>query len=135
LSDTGVIGLGLYVGAILISMIAAGRVYWRARNRASRYVGMLAVISFPVAMVCMAFDNVLNYALPAGQYPLAFTGVALGLAKSAAARQVPLAATRDTAPIAEQRDRPPVAAAPWGRQPLSFKGWQQRERFPSSISG
>jgi hypothetical protein len=83
----------------------------------------------------MAFDNVLNYALPAGQYPLAFTGVALGLAKSAAARQAMAAAGRNTTPTAEQCDLPAVTVAPWGRQPLSFNGWRQQKRFLSSISG
>jgi O-antigen ligase len=135
LCDTGFIGLGLYLAAIVASMTAAARVYWRAPSSACRYAGMLAVISFPVAMVCMAFDNVFNYALPAGQYPLAFTGVALGLAGSAAARQASCAATDDAGPVANRRGRAAPAGARWGRRPLSFDGWRRRDRSPASVSG
>ena len=43
---------------------------------------MAAFSSIPAYLVCMGFDNVLNYVLAAGQYPLAFSGIAIGLSQA-----------------------------------------------------
>ncbi len=79
LSDVGIIGLGLYLAALFTAMASAWRVYRSAPSSLARYFAMAAFSSIPAYLVCMGFDNVLNYVLAAGQYPLAFSGIAIGL--------------------------------------------------------
>ena len=82
LSDVGIIGLGLYLTALLTTMALTWRAYSFAPTRMARYFAMAAFSSIPAYLVCMGFDNVLNYVLAAGQYPLAFSGIAIGLSQA-----------------------------------------------------
>ena len=82
LSDTGVVGLGLYLLMIGSCMVALWRTYRSTSHPVVRYLSIAAFSMFPAYMFCMGFDNVLNYVLPAGQYPFAFTGAAIGLSQT-----------------------------------------------------
>ena len=86
LSDTGLVGLVLYVTAVLVGAASGWRTSRTACDPTARSLGVAAACAFPTFLVCMGFDNVLNYALPAGQYPFAFVGLALGV-QQALARQ------------------------------------------------
>ena len=79
LADTGLIGLGLYLLIVLSSLKSLWAIYRGDRHPMTRYLGLLGLCVFPVYLVCMGFDNVLNYVLPAAQFPFAFTGAAIGL--------------------------------------------------------
>ncbi|MBN1346447.1 MAG: O-antigen ligase family protein [Phycisphaerae bacterium] len=80
LADTGLIGFLLYCGTMLSCMGVAWRCLRRSPPGTVRIVAMFVLCGFPAVMVCMAFDNVLNYALAVGQYPFALTGLMLALA-------------------------------------------------------
>jgi hypothetical protein len=79
LADTGVIGLGLYLMIMISAMKTLWGIYHRANHPLTRYLSIVGLCMFPAYLACMGFDNVLNYVLPAGQYPFAFTGAAIGL--------------------------------------------------------
>ncbi len=82
LSDTGIVGLGLYLLAVFSSMKSLWGIYRCATHPMARYLSLLGLSIFPAYLVCMGFDNVLNYVLPAEQYPFALTGAAIGLQQS-----------------------------------------------------
>jgi O-antigen ligase len=82
LADTGAVGLGLYLAMVGSCVVTVWRVYRTTTHRLTRYLGVTALCMFPAFMFCMAFDNVLNYALPVGQYPFAFTGAVIGLSRA-----------------------------------------------------
>ena len=82
LCDTGIIGLTLFLVMIASCMVALWRVYRFAGHPLARYFALMGLSMFPAYLFCMGFDNVLNYALPAGQYPFAFTGAAIGLCRA-----------------------------------------------------
>jgi hypothetical protein len=79
LADTGIVGLGLYLLTVFISMKTLWGIYHSASHPVARYLSLLGLSIFPAYLVCMGFDNVLNYVLPAEQFPFAFTGAAIGL--------------------------------------------------------
>ncbi len=79
LCDTGIVGLCLFLIMIASCMAALWKIYRSAGHPLVRYFGLMGFSVFPAYLFCMGFDNVLNYALPAGQYPFAFTGAAIGL--------------------------------------------------------
>jgi hypothetical protein len=75
LADTGLVGVGLYLLAMLSAMCAMWRTYRTHDNRLVQYLALFAFCAFPTYMVCMAFDNVINYTLCAAQYPFALAGI------------------------------------------------------------
>lgn len=78
-SDTGIIGLSLFITTLISCMVSAWRVS-RASSSAVVQVFCMGVLAgMPAFMVCMMFDNALLYVLCAAQYPFAFTGILLGL--------------------------------------------------------
>jgi O-antigen ligase len=79
LADTGIVGLGLYLLIVLSSMRSLWAIYRSASHPMIRHLSLLGLCVFPVYLVCMGFDNVLNYVLPAEQFPFALTGAAIGL--------------------------------------------------------
>jgi hypothetical protein len=79
LADTGIVGLTLYLLIALNSMKCLWAIYRCTDHPVTRYLSILGLCAFPAYLVCMGFDNVLNYVLPAAQYPFAFTGAAVGL--------------------------------------------------------
>jgi len=110
LSDTGVVGLGLYLLMIGSCMLALWRVHRSTSHPLLRYLSIAAFSMFPAYLFCMAFDNVLNYALPAGQYPFAFTGAAIGLNR-VLRKQHREPASRDCPEHDDSVSEPQVAAA------------------------
>ncbi len=93
LSDTGLVGLGLYLLSIASAMLSVGRIFRSSQTRLVYYLGMFTFCSFPAYAVCMALDNVLNYTLCSAQYPFAFTGITLGLHASLETRALKLSQT------------------------------------------
>jgi O-antigen ligase len=87
LADTGLIGCGLYILIMLVAMSVMWRLYHNAQNRLVHYLAVFTFCSFPTYMICMAFDNVINYTLCAAQYPFALTGVTIGLYETVEARR------------------------------------------------
>jgi hypothetical protein len=79
LADTGLVGLSLYLLIVLSSMKSLWAIYRRASHPLTRYLGLLGLCMFPIYLVCMGFDNVLNYVLPAAQFPFALAGAAIGM--------------------------------------------------------
>ncbi len=78
LCDTGLIGLTLYVVSLLACAVTSYRIAREATDAVGLYVAVAAFSAVPAYLVCMGFDNVLNYALPAAQYPMALAGFANG---------------------------------------------------------
>jgi hypothetical protein len=79
LSDTGIVGLGLFLLTIFSSIAASWQAYRHKPRPVVRFLAVCVVASFPALLFCMGFDNVLNYVLPATQYPFAFVGLLFGL--------------------------------------------------------
>jgi O-antigen ligase len=75
-SDTGAIGLGLYVAMHLAAFALAIRSYRRAQSDIARIFAIAAACALPAFWVCMAFDNALLYVLPVAQIPTALAAVA-----------------------------------------------------------
>ena len=73
------IGLGLYLLTVLVSMKSLWAIYRSASHPMTHYLSLVGLCMLPAYLVCMGFDNVLNYVLPAAQFPFAFTGAAIGL--------------------------------------------------------
>jgi len=83
LANTGVVGLLLYITA-MVSCVGVGWHCFRSGLTAEvRACGLAVLCAFPALWFCMGFDNLLNYQLPATQYPFGFTGLALGMAERA----------------------------------------------------
>jgi len=82
LADTGIVGLSLYLLIVLSSMKSLWAIYRGASHPMTRYLSLLGLSVFPVYLVCMGFDNVLNYVLPAAQFPFALTGAAIGMQRA-----------------------------------------------------
>jgi O-antigen ligase len=83
LCDTGLIGLGLYLLAVLVIMAKSVFILRRASEPGTRVAALAALCGYPALLVCMGFDNVINFVLVAGQYPAIFAGLAIGLAERA----------------------------------------------------
>ena len=82
LSDTGLIGLGLWLLAVACCLREAWLALRRDGRPTTRVLALSTLAGFPALMFCMGFDNVVNYALVAGQYPFAFMGLVAGLAQT-----------------------------------------------------
>lgn len=81
LSDTGVIGLALFLASLLCSMLEGIRAYRRSTAQMSRIFSIAAICGVPVFLVCLAFDNALLYVLPVAQFPMAFAAIASRLSE------------------------------------------------------
>jgi O-antigen ligase len=118
LCDTGLVGLSLFLLTMVSCMLTAWRVRRESAAPEARLCALGVLCTFPVLMVCMGFDNLLNYVLPATQHPFAFTGILLGLEeRTAADGGVPLRLTPPGAACLRRDDRRGrQAAAPPGAQ-------------------
>ena len=103
LADTGLIGLALWAATALCCMLSGWQIYRRGASREIRLCGLYVVCAFPALMFCMGFDNLINYALPGGQYPFAFTGLALGLAHRSAVAEALVRRSRRPDSIPQSR--------------------------------
>jgi len=75
LCDVGLIGFILYVSTMLLCMIVAYKIYRSKTSYLARIYALIVLTSFPALMVCMGFDNMLDYIVPVTQYPFLFTGI------------------------------------------------------------
>lgn len=91
LCDTGIAGLALYLLALLVIMLRCGAMLRGVVDTRVRFLSLCTLCSIPAILVCMGFDNVVNYTLPAGQYPFAFAGLALGYSQAIARVRLPAA--------------------------------------------
>ena len=80
LGEIGFVGLALYLAAVLGAMLAAMRSYRSGMSFEVRLCALACLCAFPAMLICMGFDNIVNYVLPAGQFPFALAGIALGMA-------------------------------------------------------
>lgn len=100
LCDVGLVGLALYVLSSVTCILRAGFLFRKSPSPTARWCALAVLCTFPAVLTCMAFDNVFDYALAAGQYPYAFAGMMLAAHRQGPKRQVP------------RSGRQPVALAP-----------------------
>lgn len=128
LSDTGIIGLGLFLSVLVSSAIISARLYRRSTNSAQKVFALAATATVPALMVCMAFDNALLYVCAVAQYPLMFCSIAIGLNACEPAIEKATKKTDQRLPmIPVHRSRPrPVL----GRAPVIFADAPQENSTP-----
>jgi O-antigen ligase len=83
LADIGLVGLVLFVATMLSCLHSAWMLFRTSPFPHVRWCALIVLCTFPALMFCMGFDNLINYVLPATQFPFAFTGLALGMAERA----------------------------------------------------
>jgi hypothetical protein len=84
-SDTGLVGLGLFLLAFITAMGESAMAYRNAVDPTARIFALAAVCAIPVFLACIAFDNALLYVLPVAQFPLSLAVIASRLASFNAA--------------------------------------------------
>jgi len=102
LCDTGVVGMAMYLLVLLGIVLRCGAVLLVTTDSRIRLLCLCTLCSIPALLVCMGFDNVINYCLPAGQYPFVFAGLALGYSPSSAGIKL----TASTPVVAATASRP-----------------------------
>jgi hypothetical protein len=86
LCDVGLIGLTLYALAVISCMLHANGLWRKSPSPVARWCALAVLCAFPAVLACMAFDNMFDYGLAAGQYPYAFAGLMLAAHRRAARR-------------------------------------------------
>ncbi|MFC1596906.1 O-antigen ligase family protein [Planctomycetota bacterium] len=89
LCDVGLIGLVLYVLSSVACLLRAGHLFRWSPSPTARWCALAVLCTFPAVLTCMAFDNVFDYALAAGQYPYAFAGMMLAAHRKGPRRNDP----------------------------------------------
>ena len=89
LCDVGLVGLVLYLFAILTAMAYAWRV-WKETRRGvvgiEKTCASVVLCAMPAFLVCVGLDNSLDYVTTVAQYPFMFVGMTAGCAAAAASR-------------------------------------------------
>jgi len=113
-SDTGLIGVALFVVSILLALVDAIRAYRRSTEESARIFSLAAICALPMFLFIIALDNALLYVLPVAQFPLSFAAIASRLSVSN-----------------------PVAASKVGRRAMPQRRWLRRrtagERFAGGV--
>jgi hypothetical protein len=89
LGDTGLVGLFLYVLAVVAALGLAGLCALRPTTMECWGAAALVFSSFLACLSATAFDNVFNYSLPVHSLPFAFTGILLGLISNSPSEAIP----------------------------------------------
>lgn len=79
LSDTGLLGLILYLMTFLSVLVHAIYVYFRSKDRILKIAGLVSVVSLAGMVSTLYTDNVVNYSLMTLSFPFALYGMMLGL--------------------------------------------------------
>ena len=83
LSDTGIIGLSLFILSLLSSLGDAAQAYAGSPGDGpARLFALTALCTIPTFLICMAFDNALLYVLPVAQFPFALAAIAASLTRA-----------------------------------------------------
>jgi O-antigen ligase len=104
LCDVGLVGLVLYLVVILTAMACAWQV-WRSPPPGAAVIektyASIVLCVMPAFLVCLGFDNCLDYVTTLAQYPFAFVGIMVGSAVGA--RAAKRARRRIQAPLAARQ--------------------------------
>lgn len=76
LSETGLVGLGLFIFFAIVMIIVVLSETWKLKNNITvTFVGSMTVASFIACFFAMGFDNVITYAQQGYVIPFIFLGI------------------------------------------------------------